>query len=53
MGEMNRSVAIVILCEDKQHACFVRRVLMHRGYRYHQFRFITSPRGRGSGEQWV
>ena len=50
---MNRSVQIVVLSEDRQHECFARRFLMLRGYRRHQFRFITSPRGRGSGEQWV
>lgn len=50
---MNRSVNIVVICEDRQHECFVRRFLKQRGYRNHHFRFVTSPRGRGSGEQWA
>ncbi len=50
---MSRSIEIVVLSEDVQHECFARRFLQLLGGSYHRYRFLTAPRGRGSGEQWV
>ena len=47
------AVQAVILCEDRQLECFVRRFLLLRGWDRHLIRVVPVPRGRGSGEQWV
>ncbi|HSI84611.1 MAG: hypothetical protein ACAI35_22680 [Candidatus Methylacidiphilales bacterium] len=44
---------IVLLCEDEQQACFVRRYLKKRGYSSHDIREEIAPVAKGSGEQWV
>ena len=50
---MSRNVNIVILCEDRQHEAFARRFLAQAGKSYRILRVEVSPRGRGSGEQFV
>lgn len=50
---MSRNVNTVILCEDRQHAAFVRRFLDLAGKGYRVLRVEVSPKGRGSGEQFV
>jgi len=47
------SVEVVVLCEDLQQECFIRRFLQKRGRQRYDFRPLISPAGRGSGEQWV
>lgn len=48
-----RRVQIVILCEDRQTAAFARRFAEAKGWEKRQIEVILSPKGRGSGEQWV
>lgn len=49
-----RRVQIVLICEDSQQDVFVRRFLNKRlGVSNREIRPIVSPKGRGSGEQWV
>ncbi|NLX13023.1 MAG: hypothetical protein GXY44_05110 [Phycisphaerales bacterium] len=50
---MSRNVNIVILCEDRQHEAFARRFLRQAGQGLRVQRVEISPRGRGSGEQFV
>ncbi|MFW6106857.1 MAG: hypothetical protein ACOC8H_01720 [bacterium] len=50
---MSRNVNVVILCEDRQHEAFARRFLKRAGKGYRVQRVVISPRGRGSGEQFV
>ena len=47
------AVGVVILSEDTQSECFIRRFLHKRGWDRRQIRTETLPRGKGSGEQWV
>lgn len=47
------AVGVVILSEDTQSECFMRRFLHRRGWDRRQIRVETLPRGQGSGEQWV
>lgn len=47
------AVGVVILSEDIQLECFIRRFLLKRNWNTHQIRTETLPQGRGSGEQWV
>ena len=47
------AVGVVILAEDIQTECFIRRFLVRQGWDRRQIRTETSPRGQGSGEQWV
>ena len=47
------AVGVVILSEDIQSECFIRRFLNRRGWDRRQIRAETLPRGQGSGEQWV
>ncbi|MFA7243063.1 MAG: hypothetical protein WC091_23390 [Sulfuricellaceae bacterium] len=47
------SVKVVLLCEDIQIACFMRRFLKRRGLKSHEIREEISPPGKCSGEQWV
>lgn len=48
-----RRVQLVILCEDRQHSAFARRFAEASGWDKRQIQVILSPKGRGSGEQWV
>lgn len=48
---MSRRTQIVVLCEDNQHESFALRFLQLCGYK--SVRVEKSPKGRGSGEQWV
>lgn len=50
---MSRRVQIVVLCEDLQHAVFVRRFLKKAGWPTRRLREEIAPPGRGSGEQFV
>jgi hypothetical protein len=50
---MSRNVNVVILCEDSQHEAFIRRFLDKRKDVYRVTRVVKSPKGRGSGEQFV
>jgi hypothetical protein len=47
------AVGVVILSEDTQLECFIRRFLLKRNFDSRQIRTETLPQGRGSGEQWV
>jgi len=44
---------IVVLCEDKQQAVFIRRFLIKCGENGHNIYIKSSPPGRGAGEQFV
>ena len=46
-------VQTVILCEDRQQECFVRRFLLERGVNRRSIRVQQSPRSKGSADQWV
>lgn len=50
---MSRNVNIVVLCEDRQHEAFARRFLGQAGKGMRVQRVEISPKGRGSGEQFV
>jgi hypothetical protein len=50
---VSRNVNIVILCEDRQHEAFARRFLAKTGKGLRVQRVEVSPKGRGSGEQFV
>jgi hypothetical protein len=50
---MSRNVNIVILCEDRQQEAFARRFLDQAGKGFRVQRVEVSPKGRGSGEQFV
>ena len=50
---MSRNVNVVILCEDRQHEAFARRFLAQAGRGLRVQRVEVSPKGRGSGEQFV
>jgi hypothetical protein len=47
------AVLAVILCEDTQLECFVRRFLLKRNWDRRQIRTETLPAGKGSGLVWV
>ena len=46
-------VQVVILCEDQQQECFIRRFLILRNYDPHRFYVRRPGAGRGSAEQFV
>lgn len=50
---MNRSVRIVIVCEDQQHEAFLRRSFKKMGWTLRHLRPEVSPPGQGSAEQFV
>lgn len=50
---MSRQVELVILCEDQQQAVFARHYFIERGFHPRKIRVRISPRGEGSGEQYV
>lgn len=47
------SARVILLCEDLQLACFIRRFLKLRGFGPRDIREQIAPPGQGSGEQWV
>ena len=49
---MSRRVAVVLLCEDKQHLVFFERVLKNLRY-VRKIRTFVAPSGEGSAEQYV
>jgi hypothetical protein len=46
-------VQVVVLCEDTQTECFIRRFLVKQNWDRRKLRFETLPAGRGSGLVWV
>jgi len=50
---MSRNVNVIILCEDRQQETFARRFLAKAGTGWRVLRVEVSPKGRGSGEQFV
>lgn len=46
-----RRVQVVILCEDRKHEQFIRRLCDRIGHRW--VRSETAPGGKGSAENWV
>jgi hypothetical protein len=48
-----RRAQIIILAEDRQHSCFVRKLLEAGNFDVSRVRERISPPGRGSGEQYV
>jgi hypothetical protein len=46
-------VHAVVLCEDTQTECFIRRFLLRQGWNRHKIRWKTLPAGEGSGLVWV
>ncbi len=50
---MSRNVQVVVVCEDRQHEAFARRFLERIGKGVRVQRVEVSPKGRGSGEQFV
>jgi hypothetical protein len=50
---MSRNVQVVIVCEDRQHEAFARRFLARAGKQFRVQRVERSPKGRGTGEQYV
>jgi hypothetical protein len=47
------AVLAVVLCEDKQTECFIRRFLVKQDWDRRQIRTETLPAGKGSGSVWV
>lgn len=47
------SAQTVILCEDVQTQCFVRRLLIRQGWNRRQIRTQPVPNGQRDGKQWV
>jgi hypothetical protein len=47
------AVLAVVLCEDTQTECFIRRFLVKRDWDRRQIRTETLPAGKGSGLVWV
>lgn len=51
---MSQDAALaVVLCEDTQTECFIRRLLLERNWNRRQIRTVTLPAGKGSGLVWV
>ena len=48
-----RGVRVVLLVEDEALERFVRRVLLAFGLRTRDIRVERSPKGQGSGKDWV
>jgi hypothetical protein len=53
MGQMSDPVHTIILCEDLQLRCFIRRFLLKRGWNARQIREVALPDGGGAGVTWV
>jgi hypothetical protein len=50
---MAKPSRVIILVEDNRHQQFILRYLRRVGLELHAMRFVPSPPGAGSGEQWV
>lgn len=50
---MSRPSLVIVLVEDNRHQQFIRCYLRRVGLSAHAMRFLKSPSGRGSAEQWV
>lgn len=50
---MTRKARGALLCEDRQHHAFVRRFLKRAGWNVAELRHEVSPKGRGSGAEFV
>jgi len=50
---MSDPVHTIILCEDLQLRCFIRRFLLKRGWHARQIREVALPAGGGAGVTWV
>jgi hypothetical protein len=48
-----RGIRVVLLVEDEALECFVRRVLLDLSFQTRDIRVKRSPKGRGSGKDWV
>jgi len=48
-----QSVQTILLCEDQQQECFIRRFLLERRWSRHSIHVEKSPRARGAADQWV
>ena len=48
-----RKARIVILCEDIQHATFLRRVLYEYGWTYHDLEVKKCPEGKRDAKQYI
>jgi len=48
-----RQVQLVILCEDRQQEVFARHFFIRYGFHPRKIRSNISPKGHGSGEQYV
>ncbi len=48
-----RGIQLLILCEDQQQEIFARHFFLNRGFHPREIRIKRSPRGKGSGEQYV
>lgn len=50
---MNDYTRVVVLCEDRQQEVFARHFLMSCGIDKHRIYTDLSPKGKGSGEEYV
>jgi hypothetical protein len=50
---MAKPSRVIVLVEDNRHQQLVGKYLRTAGLELHAMRFIQSPSGRGSAEQWV
>jgi hypothetical protein len=50
---MTKPSQVIILVEDNRHQQLILRYLRRVGLELHAMRFVPSPPGTGSGEQWV
>lgn len=49
----NRAARMIVLCEDLQHATFIRRLLKELGFPKRRIRVNRSPDGGGAADQYV
>lgn len=49
----NKKKQIIVLCEDQKQQIFIRTLLVRLGYHKRKLRFVTTPAGKQSGEQYV
>lgn len=50
---MRRNVQVVVICEDRQQEVCARRFLKECGFHPRKTEFVTCPKGKQSGEQFV
>ena len=50
---MAKPSQVIVLVEDNRHQQLILRYLRRVGLELHAMRFVPSPSGAGSGEQWV